>query len=92
VTKSITISWAEHVALKGREEVYTGKTEGKGPLGIPRHRWEENIILDLQEVGWGYGLDYSGSGQGQVAVSCKCSNKSSGSIKLEKFLDQLRTG
>jgi hypothetical protein len=30
-----------------------GKPEGKGLLGIPRRRWEENIILDLQEVGWG---------------------------------------
>jgi hypothetical protein len=28
-----------------------GKTEGKRPLGIPRHRWEYNIRMDLQEVG-----------------------------------------
>ena len=28
-----------------------GKTEGKRPLGRPRHRWEVNIKMDLQEVG-----------------------------------------
>jgi len=30
-----------------------GKPEGKKPLGRPRHRWEGNIKMDLQEVGWG---------------------------------------
>ena len=29
------------------------KPEGKKPLGKPRHRWEENIKMDHQEVGWG---------------------------------------
>jgi len=28
-----------------------GKPEGKRPLGIPRHKWEDNIKIDLQEVG-----------------------------------------
>jgi hypothetical protein len=28
-----------------------GKLEGKRPLGRPRHRWEDNINMDLQEVG-----------------------------------------
>jgi hypothetical protein len=28
-----------------------GKPEGKRPLGIPRRRWENNIKMDLQEVG-----------------------------------------
>jgi len=33
-----------------------GKPEGKRPLGRPRHRWEDNIKMDLQEVGcWGMG-------------------------------------
>jgi len=38
-----------------RRGVYTvlvGKPEGKKPLGRPRHRWEDNIKMDLQEVGW----------------------------------------
>ena len=34
--------------------VLVGKTEGKRPIGRPRHRWEYNIQMDLQEVGcWG---------------------------------------
>ena len=32
-----------------------GKPEGKWPLGGPRRRWEDNIKMDLQEVGGGYG-------------------------------------
>ena len=31
-----------------------GKPEGKRPLGRPRHRWVDNIRMDLQEVGCGY--------------------------------------
>jgi len=31
--------------------VLVEKPEGKRPLGIPRHRWEDNIKMDLQEVG-----------------------------------------
>jgi hypothetical protein len=30
-----------------------GEPEGKRPLGRPRHRWEHNIKMDLQEVGYG---------------------------------------
>jgi hypothetical protein len=33
--------------------VSVGKPEGKGPLGRPRRRWEDNIKTDLQEVGCG---------------------------------------
>jgi len=33
--------------------VLMGKPEGKGPLGRPRRRWEDNIKMDLQEVGCG---------------------------------------
>jgi hypothetical protein len=29
-----------------------GKPEGRRPLGRPRHRWEDNITMDLREVGW----------------------------------------
>ena len=32
-----------------------GKPEGKRPLGRPRHRWEDNIEMDLREVGRGCG-------------------------------------
>jgi hypothetical protein len=30
-----------------------GKPEGKRPLGRPRHRWADNIRMDLRELGWG---------------------------------------
>jgi hypothetical protein len=33
-----------------------GRPEGRRPLGRPRLRWEDNIKMDLQEVGWG-GMD-----------------------------------
>jgi len=33
-----------------------GKSEGKIQLGRTRHRWEDNIKMDLQEVGW-VGMD-----------------------------------
>ena len=35
--------------------VLVGKSEGKRPLGRPRRRWEDNIKMDLQKVGGGYG-------------------------------------
>jgi len=39
-----------------RRDVYrvlVGKPEGRRPLGRPKHRWEDDIKMDLQEVGWG---------------------------------------
>ena len=36
---------------RGVHKVLVGKTEGKKPLGRPRRRWEDNIKMDLQEVG-----------------------------------------
>jgi hypothetical protein len=57
VIKSRRIRWAEHVARVGeRRGVYrvlVGKPEGKGLLGIRRRRWEGNIKMGLQEVGFG---------------------------------------
>ena len=40
---------------RGVHSVLVGKPEGKRPLGRPRHRWEDNIKMDLQEVGGGCG-------------------------------------
>jgi hypothetical protein len=42
---------------RGVYRVLVGKPEGKRPLGRPRHRWEDNINMDLQEVKCG-GLDW----------------------------------
>ena len=38
----------------GVYRVVVGKPEGKRPLGRPRHRWEDNIKIDVQEMGWRY--------------------------------------
>jgi len=37
--------------------ILVGKLEGKRPLGRPRSRWEDNIKMDIQEVGCG-GMDW----------------------------------
>ena len=51
--------WAGNVARMGEgrgvHSVLVGKSERKRPLGRPRPRWEDNIKLDLQEVGGGCG-------------------------------------
>ena len=58
--------WAGHVARMGEERdayrVLVGKPEGKRPLERPRHRWVDNIMNDLQEVGCGY-MDWIGLAQ-----------------------------
>ena len=32
-------------------KILTGKPTGKGPLGRPRRRWEDNIRMDLEDIG-----------------------------------------
>jgi hypothetical protein len=48
--------WAGHVAHIGESRgvcrVLVEKPEGKRPLGRPKHRWEDNIKMDLQGVGY----------------------------------------
>jgi hypothetical protein len=57
VIKSRRVRWAGNVALMGeRRGVYrilVGRPDGRRPLGKHRHRWEDNIKMDLREVGWG---------------------------------------
>jgi hypothetical protein len=38
---------------RGAYRALVGKPEGRRPLGRPRRRWEDNIKMDLREVGWG---------------------------------------
>ena len=58
VIKWRRMRWAGHLARMGEERgvyrVLVGKPEGRRPLGRPRHRWVDNIRMDLQEVGCGY--------------------------------------
>ena len=55
------MKWTGHVArMEDRRGVFgvlVGKPEGKRPLGRPRHSSEDNIKMDLQEVGSG-GMDW----------------------------------
>ena len=67
----------------GRRDVHrvlVGKPEGRRPLGKPRHRWEDNIKLDLQAVRCG-GMDWI-----ELAGCCKCNDEPSDSIKCGEFL------
>jgi len=61
VIKSRRMRWAGHVARigegRGVYKVLVGKPGGKRPLVRPRRRWENNIKMDLQEVGCG-GMDW----------------------------------
>ena len=45
------------VETRGGHRVLVRRPEGKRPLGKPRRRWEDNIKIDLQQVGWG-GMDW----------------------------------
>jgi hypothetical protein len=48
--------WAGHVARIGETKnayrILVRKPEGKTPLGRPRHRWVDNIKMDLRDIGW----------------------------------------
>ena len=84
--------WAGHVARMGEKRVArrvsVGKPEGKRPLVRPRHRWERNIKMDLQEVGCGC-MDWIELAQGRNRWrgTCEFGNEHSGSIKCGEFLD-----
>ena len=83
--------WAGHVARMGKDRgvhrVLVGKHEGKRPLGRPRRRWEDNIKMDLQEVGGGRG-DWMELVQDRdrLAGTCGYDEELSGSINAGNFL------
>jgi hypothetical protein len=62
------MSLAGHVARMGEKmmayRLLLGKPEGKIPLGGPKHRWVDNINMDLAEIGWG-GVDLIGLAPGK---------------------------
>jgi hypothetical protein len=59
VVKSKRMRWSGYVAHmreeRGLHKVLVRKPERKRPLGRPRRRWEDNIKMDLQEIGRGCG-------------------------------------
>jgi hypothetical protein len=66
IIKSRRMIWAVHVARMGTKRnwymLLVGKSERKGPLGRQRHKWVDNIRMDLEEVGWG-DVDWIGLAQ-----------------------------
>jgi len=72
VIKSRRLRWAGHVASMGKRRgiyrVLVGKTDEKKTLGSPRRRWEDNIKMDLQELGCG-GMDWIELAQDRRALA-----------------------
>jgi hypothetical protein len=54
---------------RGAYRVFVGKPEGKRPPGRPRRRWENNIKMDLQEVGCAY-MDWIKLARGRGTSEC----------------------
>jgi hypothetical protein len=50
ITRSNFFVWIQNF---GAYRALVGKPEGRRPFGRPRRRWEDNIKIDLREVGWG---------------------------------------
>jgi hypothetical protein len=75
----------------GRGEAHTGfwwgNLKGMKLLGKLRRRWEDNIKIDLQEMGCG-GMDWIKLAQDRdMAGTCECGNETSGYVKCREFLD-----
>jgi hypothetical protein len=69
--------------------VLVGKHEGKRQFGRPIHRLEDNIYMNLQEVGWRGGgggwIELIWLKTGEMVGSCECSNDPLGSINCGEF-------
>jgi hypothetical protein len=95
--KSIIMRWVGNVWRMGERRgvfrVLVGKSEGKRQLGRPRRRWEDNIKMDLREVGCG-GMDCIDLDQDRDRwpTLVNAVVKLRGSIKCGERLDWLRTG
>jgi hypothetical protein len=57
VIKTRRMRWAGHVArmgeVRGAYNILVGRPEGRRPLGRHRRRWEDNMKMDLREIGFG---------------------------------------
>jgi hypothetical protein len=69
--KSRRMRWTGHVARMGRKGMHIGlwweSQKERKQLGRPRHRWEDNIKMDLRGIGWG-GVDCIHRDQWRVLV------------------------
>jgi len=72
--------------------VLVGKREGKRQLGRPRRRWEDNIKMDLQEVGGGCGDRMQlAQDRDRVVGTCEYGDEPSGPKNAGNFLTSCRT-
>jgi hypothetical protein len=57
VIKARRMRWVGHVAcigeVRGAYKILVGRPEGRRPVGRPRRGWEDNIKMDLREIGFG---------------------------------------
>jgi hypothetical protein len=72
---------------RGVYRILVGTTEGKKPLGRLRDRWEDNIKMDIQQVGCG-GMNWIDLVQNRrnVAGTCECVHDPYGSVNSGNFL------
>jgi hypothetical protein len=72
-TKARRIRWAGHLAHMGKSmsayRMLVGKPEGKRPLGRRRRNGEDNITMDLREIGW-HGMDWTDLDRHNVTQDC----------------------
>jgi hypothetical protein len=69
-------------------KLLVGKPEGERPLRRPRHKWEDNIKMDIRDIGW----EWTGLillRLGAIPGCCEHRNEPLGSKKGGKFLDLL---
>jgi hypothetical protein len=66
IIMAMRMRWAGHVARMGEKRnayrLFVVKPEGRRPLGRPRRRWLDNVMMDLVDVGWG-DVDWIGLAQ-----------------------------
>jgi hypothetical protein len=92
VIKARRMRWAGHVArmgeVRGAYNILVGRSEGRRPLGRPRCRWEDNIKMDLRDIGFG-DVDWIHLAQDidRWRALVNTVNEPSGSIKCGEFLD-----
>jgi hypothetical protein len=91
VTKSRRMRRAGHVAYMGEKRgayrILVGRPEGRRPLGRPRRRWEDNIKMDLQEVGRGMDWIELAQDRDRWRALVNAVMNPSSSIKCGEFID-----
>ena len=84
VIKSRRLRWAGHVARmeEGRSafKILTGKPTGNRPLERPSRRWEDNIRMDLEEIGISAGNWVDSAQDRNLESPCECGIEPPGSI------------